>query len=75
MALYGEYYKGWREENESNESLALAQQISSAELYAGYRHYDLDVDLIGPGDRPVRGRHVEDMHVVKAGLKIRLHLP
>lgn len=96
-ALYGEYYKGWREENQSNESLALAfndetaeelkhsvvtvwgvgvtQQISSAELYAGYRHYDLDVDLIGPGDRPVRGRHVEDMHVVKAGLKIRLHLP
>jgi hypothetical protein len=100
-AFYGEYYKGWKAQHESDEDVlrflevregaaeelkgsiatvwggGIAQTIKptstrpyTAELYVGYRHYELDVRLIGSVG-PVSARPIKDFGVVMAGLTIR----
>jgi hypothetical protein len=100
-AFYGEYYKGWKAQNETDEDvlrfaelnfgeaeelkgsdatmwgLGVSQTFKStgafpvlAEVYVGYRHYELDLRLIG-ADGPVASRGIKDFDVIMAGVTIR----
>jgi hypothetical protein len=97
-AFYGEYFKSWRDLNESDpdvidtlfpgeeppEDLAeiessevtgwgfgLVQRIEAinTEMYVGFRHYALDIDLIDD-DGPIETQEFEDMMTVVAGLTL-----
>ena len=100
-ALYGEYHKGWKDHNDSDEDflrtleeneeeaeelessevtvwgLGVVQEIrslhpafSTTELYVGYRHYELDLDLIN-AEGSVAERDIDDFDVVMAGVTIQ----
>jgi hypothetical protein len=43
--------------------------ISAIQMYFGYRHYELDVDLLGDSG-PVAARNIEDVDVFMGGLTI-----
>jgi hypothetical protein len=96
-AIYGEFYRGWRELNSSDEGTlrtlernpSTAQELAKSrvklwgvgvvqnlkqhntDLYIGYRHYALDVDLIGVGG-PVPARDIKAADVIMTGVTIRL---
>jgi hypothetical protein len=100
-SFYGEYYKGWKAQNETDEDvlrfaelsfgeaeelrssvatmwgLGVSQTFKStgsfpllAEVYVGYRHYELDLRLIG-SDGPVASRGIKDFDVIMAGVTVR----
>jgi hypothetical protein len=100
-SFYGEYHRGRKDHNDSDEDLlrtlelnadeaeelesskvavwglGVVQEIESlrpifttTHLYLGYRHYDLDVDLVD-ADGPVSARGIEDIDVVMAGVTIQ----
>ena len=94
-SFYGEYYRGLKDFNESDDEVLPALELNaleavelsnsaatvwgfgvvqevkaiSAKVYLGYRHYQLDVDLINGGGS-VAARQIEDFSVVMAGTLI-----
>jgi len=100
-ALYGEYYRGWIAQHETDEdvlrtlernpgqaeelkssvatmwglgvvhtSKAASTRAYTTDLYLGYRHYGLDLNLIGAGGS-VPARKVNDLDIIMAGVRFR----
>lgn len=95
-SIYGEYYRGTKSWNLSDEDMLRtleavadeAEELSSSRvtvigagivhnikdtqvaIYLGYRHYQLDVDLIADGG-PVAARDLDDFNVVMTGLRVK----